>query len=69
MCLGGPNIEAPPPPAQFQQMQNPKDLTNPRESGNRNRRRRGLWATVFTGPAGIASAPTVTGSGGAVTGG
>lgn len=70
MCVGAPKIKVPktPPPAQFQQMQAPKDFTDPK-SGKVARRRRGLWASVFTGPSGVASAPVVTGSGGGVTGG
>lgn len=67
MCIGAPKIPKTPPPAQFQQMQAPKDLTNVR--GSTSRRRRGLWASVFTGPAGVTSSPVVTGSGGGVTGG
>lgn len=68
MCIGAPKIKAPPPPAQFQQMQAPKDFTDPRN--NRSKlRRRGMWASVFTGPQGISAAPTVTGGVGGVTGG
>lgn len=63
-----PKIPKTPPPAQFQAMQAPKDMVDPRKNGL-TRRRRGLWANVFTGPQGISSAPTVTGSTGGVTGG
>lgn len=68
MCMGAPKVEAPPPPAQLQQMQAPKDFTDPRKGGN-TRRRRGMWANIFTGPQGITSAPSVTGGSGGVTGG
>jgi hypothetical protein len=54
-------------PAQFQAMQAPKDLT-PNKDASLNRRR-GFFASIFTGPQGITAAPTVTGSGGGLTGG
>lgn len=66
MCLGAPKIPKTPPPAQFQQMQAPKDITRP---DNTRRRRRGLYASIFTGPQGIAGSPSVTGSTGGLTGG
>lgn len=69
MCMGAPKIKAPPPPAQFQQMQAPKDLSDPRNANRSRLRRRGLWASVFTGPQGVASAPNVTGGSGGITGG
>lgn len=68
MCMGAPKIKAPPPPAQMQRMQAPKDFTDPRNAGSRTRRR-GLWASVLTGPQGIAAAPVTTGTAGGVTGG
>lgn len=71
MCLSmkAPKIAAPPPPAMLQAMQSPKDFTQNARDGGTARRRRGLWATVFTGPQGIAGPPTVTGSSGGITGG
>ena len=70
MCLfSAPKIEAPPPPAQMQAMQAPKDFTDPRKSNKDRMRRRGLWASIFTSPQGVTIAPAVTGSGGGTTGG
>jgi hypothetical protein len=66
MCISAPKVKAPPPPAQFQAMQVPKDMTTP---GKGSLRRRGMWASIFTGPQGIVSAPNVTGTSGGVTGG
>lgn len=67
MCFSAPKIPAPVPPAQFQAMQTPKDLTSP---NNKNlARRRGMWASIMTGPQGIAAPPSVTGTGGGLTGG
>lgn len=67
MC-SAPKIKAPPPPAQFQAMQTPKDLAQS-SNGSRSMRRRGFWASVMTGPGGLASAPTTTGTSGGVMGG
>ena len=68
MCVGMPKVPKPIPPAQFQQMQVPKDMTDP--NSNRARlRRRGMMASIFTGPQGISGPPTVTGASGGVTGG
>lgn len=67
MCFGGPSIEAPPPPAERQVEKAPK--YDEKVSGYNARRRRGMWASVFTGPQGITGAPTVTGSAASVTGG
>lgn len=67
MCFA-PKIPAPPVPAQFQAMQAPKDLTQAKDNAARNRRR-GLFASIFTGAQGIAGAPNVTGTGGGLTGG
>lgn len=66
MCFGGP--KPPPPPAERQAMQVPKDAMG-QKYGLNAKRRRGLWASIFTGPQGIATAPTVTGSTGGLTGG
>ena len=72
MCIFSPpkvKIPTPPPPAQMQAMQTPKDMMQDPRDGSSKKRRRGLWATVFTGPMGIAGAPHVTGTGGGLTGG
>jgi hypothetical protein len=72
MCffsVAAPKIAPPPPPAQLQTVQNPKDLMQDPRDGSSKIRRRGLWASVFTGPSGLMSAPSVTGSGGGITGG
>ena len=67
MCaFKAPKVKAPPPAAQFQQVQVPKDLTNTSKSA-RNRRR-GLYAAIMTSPSGIAGAPMTTGGGTGVTG-
>jgi hypothetical protein len=68
MCISAPKIPPPVPPAQFQAMQAPKDLTQTKGDLLRNRRR-GMFASIFTGPQGITGSPTVTGSGGGLTGG
>jgi hypothetical protein len=65
MCIGAPKIKPPPPPAQFQQMQVPKDLTGTKKT---SLRRRGMWASIFTGPQGIVAAPNVTGGQSGYTG-
>ena len=70
MCFfSAPKITPPPPPAQMQAMQAPKDLMQNPKDGSSIRRRRGLWASVFTGPQGITGAPSVTGTAGGLTGG
>ena len=72
MCMfKPPKISVPktPPAAQMQAQQLPKDMTQGRDQDRNKLRRRGLWASVFTSPQGITSAPTVTGGGGSVTGG
>lgn len=68
MCFA-PKITPPPPPAQLQAMQAPKDFIDPRTNNRDVMRRRGFWASIFTGPQGIKSAPSVTGTGGGTTGG
>jgi hypothetical protein len=72
MCffkVAAPKITPPPPPAQLQAAQAPKDMMQDPRDGSLRIRRRGMWASVFTGPAGLASAPVVTGTGGGLTGG
>lgn len=51
-----------------QAVQVPKDPTDAR-TGLNARRRRGMWASIFTSPQGVTAMPTVTGSGSGVTGG
>jgi hypothetical protein len=60
--------KAPPPPAQMQSMQTPKDMVSGSDS-QRRLRRRGLFASIFTSPQGITTAPMVTGTGASPTGG
>ena len=69
MKVAAPTIAPPPPPAQLQPAQAPKDMMQDPRDGSMKIRRRGLWASVFTGPAGLVGAPAVTGSGGGLTGG
>ena len=68
MCISAPKIPAPVPPAQLQALQVPKDMTNPNSLKDKLRRR-GMFASVFTGSQGITSAPSVTGTSGGMTGG
>lgn len=68
MCLA-PKVPKAVPPAQFQQVQNPKDMMNLSGSGSSNRRRRGLYSAIFTSPQGLSGAPSVTGASGGITGG
>lgn len=70
MCIfSAPKMPAIPTPAVFQPTQTPKDMTQQGKSTRDQMRRRGLWASIFTGPQGIASAPMTTGSTGGATGG
>ncbi len=70
MCfIKTPKIKAPPPPAQMQAMQAPKDFTNPERRNKDKMRRRGMYAAIFTSPLGLQTLPNVTGSGGGATGG
>lgn len=69
MCIGAPSVPKQPPAAQMQAMQAPKDMTQGQQSAKLLMRRRGLWASIFTSPSGIAGPPTVTGTSGGVTGG
>jgi hypothetical protein len=66
MCMSSPS--PPPPPPERQAMQAPKDDYNKFNSLNA-KRRRGLWASIFTSPQGVAGLPTVTGTTGGITGG
>lgn len=67
MCaFKAPKIPKTPKPAMMQEMQLPKDME--RRRGDRFKRR-GMWASVFTGPQGIGGPPSVTGSGGGMFGG
>lgn len=68
MCIGLPKAPKVPIAPERQAMQQPKDLQG--ETSARNQRsRRGLWASIFTSPAGLSGPPTVTGTGGSITGG
>jgi hypothetical protein len=72
MCLFKPpkvSVPAAAPPAQYQTMQVPKEMGQDRTSDSYKRRRRGMWASIFTSPQGITGAPSVTGTSGGVTGG
>jgi hypothetical protein len=69
MCISTPKIPAPIPPAQLQAMQAPKDLTSPDGTMRDKLRRRGMFASIFTGPSGITASPSVTGTSGGMTGG
>ena len=67
MCsFKAPKIKAPPPAAQFQQVQVPKDMTN---SKGMRLRRRGMWSAIMTSPSGISGAPNTTGGAAGVMGG
>ena len=68
MCIfSTPKMPAVPTPATFQPAQAPKDLTQGK-SGKDAIRRRGLWASIYTSPQGIAITPTTTGTAGGTTG-
>lgn len=69
MCMFKPKVPRVPPPAQYQTMQAPKDMTQMGKDGKAMRRRRGMWASIFTSPQGVSGAPSTTGMGGGVTGG
>ena len=69
MCFfSPPKMPAPPQPATFQPTQTPKDLTQKGKSNRDMMRRRGMWASNFTGPQGITAAPMTTGTKGGSTG-
>jgi len=65
MCAFGPKIKAPPPAAQFQQVQAPKEMT---PNGDRLKRRRGMWSAIMTSPSGLSAPPVTTGGSASVTG-
>jgi len=68
MCLfSSPSIPPPPVAASFQPTQTPKDLTNGK-SNKDAMRKRGLFASIFTAPQGIAISPVTTGTTGGMTG-
>lgn len=67
MC-SAPKVPKTPPAAERQAMQLPKDTVDPR-TGISVRRRRGLWANLFTSPQGVVAAPVTTGTSGSITGG
>lgn len=68
MCIfSTPKIPPPPVAASFQPTQTPKDLTKGKSASDAIRRR-GLFASIFTSPQGIAKAPMTTGTMGGSTG-
>jgi hypothetical protein len=69
MCIGAPKPPTVPPTAERQAQQLPKDATMPNDKALAMRRRRGLWASIFTSPQGVTGAPVVTGTSGGITGG
>lgn len=69
MCIGLPSAPKVPTAPERQAQQVPQDMTQNRSSDLYKRRRRGLWASIFTSPAGVSGPPTVTGTSGGVTGG
>jgi hypothetical protein len=68
MCIGAPKVPKTPPAAERQPMQVPKDMQD-QGTARALRRRRGLWASIFTSAQGAAGVPLVTGSSGGLTGG
>ncbi len=50
-----------PPVPERQAVQTPQDPTDSR-AGLNARRRRGMWASIFTSPRGTGAAPSVTGT-------
>jgi hypothetical protein len=69
MCLfSTPSIPPAPVPASFQPTQTPKDLTKGKSTTDAMKRR-GLFASIFTAPSGIAISPITTGTTGGQTGG
>lgn len=69
MCMfKAPKIPKTPPAAERQAMQAPRDTVD-QKTGLAIRRRRGMWASLFTSPQGITTAPTVTGTSSGMTGG
>lgn len=57
MCA--PKVKAPPPPAERQAMQLPKELDT---TGKQRKYRRGFWSAVLTSPQGAAGVPSTTGT-------
>jgi hypothetical protein len=68
MCFA-PKPPKVPPPVQYQPTQTPKDMMQDPRSGASKLHRRGMFASVFTSPQGIAGPPRVTGTAGGATGG
>lgn len=69
MCVfSAPKVPIPPPPAQMQATQLPKDMIQGRDDRRALMRRRGLWSSIFTSPAGVSGAPITTGGSAGVTG-
>lgn len=59
MCIVPKAPKAPPPAAQRQALQNPQDVYS--NDGLSSRSRRGMWASIFTGPHGLSAGPMTTG--------
>lgn len=69
MCIGLPKAPKVPVAPERQAEQLPQDMTQSQSNDIYKRRRKGLWASIFTSPAGVSGPPTVTGGTGGVTGG
>ena len=68
MCFfSAPKMPAAPQAAVFQPTQTPKDMTQGKSSKDMLRRR-GLYASIFTGPQGLLAMPTTTSTTGGSTG-
>jgi hypothetical protein len=61
MC-SAPKVKAPPPPAERQAMQVPKDTASALPG---RKYRRGFWSAIMTSPQGVSGAPNTTGTPGA----
>lgn len=69
MCFfSPPSMPAAPTPAVFQPTQTPKDLTQNGKAAQDSIKRRGLFASIFTGPQGIIGSPMTTSTTGGASG-
>lgn len=67
MCIfKAPKVPKQPQAAQTQPMLTPKEM--PMDFDRNRRRRRGMWANIFTSPSGTSGPPVITGGGGGMTG-
>jgi hypothetical protein len=63
MCFfSAPKMPAAPQPAVMQPTQAPKDMTQKGKTSTDQLRRRGFWASIYTGPQGVAVSPMTTGT-------